>query len=525
LANPEPNLPNGSHQRPSLIRAAQYVRMSTEHQRYSTENQADAIRRYAAERGIEIVRTYADEGKSGLKIKGRKALKQLIADVQEGRPDFQTILVYDVSRWGRFQDADESAYYEYVCKRSGIAVEYCAEQFENDGSSISTIVKNLKRAMAGEYSRDLSTKVFAGHRRLIELGFRQGGVAGYGLRRQLIDDRNTIKAVMASGERKSLQTDRVVLIPGPPNEVETIRWIFRSFVAEGRTEKEIASLLNARGINPDLNRPWRAARVHAILINEKYVGNNVWNRSSAKLKGKYVRNRPERYIRANGAFEPIVERALFEAAQGIIRERARHLSNDEMLGLLRRVLAEKGYLSAAIINKTRGVPTSTTYRRRFGNLGRVYELLGYVKNCRVRYISRGFRPLHADLMARMIAGVKCAGGQVKLDPLTQVATINAEFTAAILIARCQKGVFGSPRWQVRLDKKLPTDISIVVRMDPDNKAPQDYYLLPRADVGLRRISFAQHNDNALDRYRSESLQALFKMTARVPVKEALDAKS
>ena len=86
----------------------------------------------------------------------------MIEDVQAKRADFTTILVYDVSRWGRFQDADESAYYEYICKRAGISVQYCAEQFENDGSPVSTIVKGVKRAMAGEYSRELSVKVFAG---------------------------------------------------------------------------------------------------------------------------------------------------------------------------------------------------------------------------------------------------------------------------------------------------------------------------------------------------------------------------
>src|SRR5215472_2375736 len=94
------------------VRAAEYVRMSTEHQRYSTENQAEAIREYARRRNIEIVRTYADEGKSGLRLQGRDALKQLISDVESGRADFETIIVYDVSRWGRFQDADEGAYYE-----------------------------------------------------------------------------------------------------------------------------------------------------------------------------------------------------------------------------------------------------------------------------------------------------------------------------------------------------------------------------------------------------------------------------
>ena len=95
-----------------------------------------------------------------MRLDGRDALKRLIDDVQNGTADFTTILVYDVSRWGRFQDADESAYYEYICKRAGISVQYCAEQFENDGSPVSTIVKGVKRAMAGEYSRELSVKVF-----------------------------------------------------------------------------------------------------------------------------------------------------------------------------------------------------------------------------------------------------------------------------------------------------------------------------------------------------------------------------
>ncbi len=164
-------LVDGDGVQAALFRAAEYVRMSTEHQQYSTENQAAKIREYAQRRGIQIVKTYADEGKSGLRIDGRQALQQLISDVESGKAEFNLILVYDVSRWGRFQDADESAYYEYICKRKNILVSYVAEQFENDGSPVSTIVKGVKRAMAGEYSRELSAKVFAGQCRLIELGY------------------------------------------------------------------------------------------------------------------------------------------------------------------------------------------------------------------------------------------------------------------------------------------------------------------------------------------------------------------
>ena len=101
-------------------RAAQYVRMSTEHQQYSPENQLEIVRQYAAAHNLEIVHEYSDHGRSGLNIAGRDGFNQLMSDVEHQRVDFTALLVYDVSRWGRFQDVDESAYYEYVLKRAGI---------------------------------------------------------------------------------------------------------------------------------------------------------------------------------------------------------------------------------------------------------------------------------------------------------------------------------------------------------------------------------------------------------------------
>ncbi|MBB5691963.1 DNA invertase Pin-like site-specific DNA recombinase, partial [Roseomonas alkaliterrae] len=338
--------------------------MSTDHQRYSTENQSAAIRKYAEERGIEIVRTYADHGKSGLSLAGRSGLKSLIDDVRAGRADFDLILVYDVSRWGRFQDADESAFYEYQCRKAGIQVEYCIDGFENDGSPVATIVKGVKRALAGEGSRLLSVRVFAGQGRLIELGFRQGGPAGFGLRRYLLDGAGNRKAPLTRGEQKSLQTDRVILVPGPAEEVDAVRWIYRSFVEEGRSENEIATLLNAQGISTDLGRPWTRGTVHQVLINEKYVGDNVWNRISCKLQGARVRNRPDMWIRRDGAFEPLVDRMLFEAAQIIIRERSRRLTDEEMLEVLRTILANRGYLSGLVIDE--GSRPSTWWKKLVG---------------------------------------------------------------------------------------------------------------------------------------------------------------
>ena len=503
------------------VRAAQYVRMSTEHQKYSTENQADAMQQYAARRGIEIVRTYADEGKSGLRLDGRDALKQLIEDVQSGKADFTIILVYDVSRWGRFQDADESAYYEYICKRAGIGVQYCAEQFENDGSPVSTIVKGVKRAMAGEYSRELSTKVFAGQCRLIELGYRQGGPAGYGLRRRLVDQAGAAKGELTRGEQKSIQTDRVVLVPGPPEEIESVRWMYQSFVKDCKSEREIATILNERCIRTDLGQPWTRGTVHQVLINEKYIGNNVWNRGSFKLKRKRVRNRPEMWIRAEGAFEPLVERSLFEATQAIIRERSHKLSDEEMLEALQRLLQDRGYLSGLIIDETECLPSSSAYQNRFGSLLRAYELVGFTPDRDYRYIeiNRVLRRMHPQIVTGTIAGIQKVGGSVVQDPATELLTINSEFTASIVVVRCRMTVAGSLRWQIRFDVGLWPDITVAVRMDQPNREPLDYYLLPRIDMTAPHLRLAQDNGASLDAYRFDTLEAFFSLTARTELLE------
>jgi DNA invertase Pin-like site-specific DNA recombinase len=105
-----------------MHRAAQYVRMSTDYQQYSIQNQAAVIATYAELHKLTIVRTYRDEGESGLRIENRTGLTELIEDVRSGQTDFGHLLVFDVSRWGRFQDVDESAHYEFICRQAGIRV-------------------------------------------------------------------------------------------------------------------------------------------------------------------------------------------------------------------------------------------------------------------------------------------------------------------------------------------------------------------------------------------------------------------
>jgi DNA invertase Pin-like site-specific DNA recombinase len=498
--------------------------MSTEHQKYSTENQGDAIREYAGRHGYEIVQTYADQGKSGLRLDGRDALKRLISDVENGDAGFTTILVYDVSRWGRFQDADESAYYEYICKRAGISVQYCAEQFENDGSPVSTIVKGVKRAMAGEYSRELSAKVFSGQCRLIELGYRQGGPAGYGLRRMLVDQDGTLKGQLSRGQQKSIQTDRIILIPGPPEEVETIKWIYESFVTDGVCEAEIARILNERGIQTDLGHPWTRGTIHQVLINEKYIGGNVWNRLSYKLKKKRVRNSPEMWIRADDVFDAIVDRSLFAAAQAIIRARSFKMANDQMLEGLKHLFEARGYLSGLIIDETECLPSSSAYRSRFGSLLRAYLLVGYSPDRDYEYIetNRALRRIHSDVVAEVVTEIERMGGKVERCPESDLLVVNKEFTTSIVIARCRPTYAMSLRWNIRFETSLAPDLTVAVRMDEHNEKRFDYYLLPRIDITLPTLRLAEDNGITLDAYRFDTLEQFFGMAARAKVLEVRD---
>lgn len=396
-------------ERPS--RGAQYLRMSTEHQKYSIQNQADAIATYAGLRNIEIVCTYADEGRSGLRLDGRNALQRLLNDVRNDRADFEFILVYDVSRWGRFQDADESAYYEYTCKEAGIQVIYCAEQFENDGSLTSTILKNLKRAMAAEFSRELSNKVFVGSCRLAKLGYRLAGTP-YGLRRHLIDQNGALKAQLEHGQRKSLRDEHVILTPGPRIEVRTVRRIFASYVIRRKSKIEIAAELNADQIPRRSGEKWRECTIRHILTNEAYIGNNVYNQTSYKLKQRRVTNPPDMWIRRDGAFQGIVPQEMFAKAQEIIsrivRRPQHRISSHEALRRLDLLFQEKGRLSHRIMEAAANVPSRGFYIKRFGSLAAAYSKIGYQPETTVREAK--LRSIVESTAHEIVANVKRLGG-------------------------------------------------------------------------------------------------------------------
>jgi hypothetical protein len=407
-------------------------------------------------------------------------------------------------------------------QRAGIAVHYCAEQFENDGSPTSNIIKSVKRSMAGEYSRELSSKVFQGACRLIQLGFKQGGAAGYGLRRMLVDQSGAHKSVLRIGEQKSLQTDRVVLVLGPDEEVATVRRVYRMFLDDELTESEIATRLNTQGIRTDLGRAWSRGTVHQLLTNEKYIGNNVYHQTSFKLKRKHVVNPPEMWIRATGAFAAIVNVQDFLRAQEIILARAKRYTNEEMLEKLREIFRNYGRISGVLIDEREDMPSSAAFRNRFGSLVRAYQLIGYTPETDYAFIqiNRFLRQKYPELVQGMISQLAGFGVTVSRDPETELLTLDHELTASLVLSRCLHTTqSGTPRWMVRFEESLRPDVTIVARMDETNQTIKDYYLFPAIDRVTAKVRLAEDNQIALDCYRFDDLEFFFDMVERISIEE------
>jgi DNA invertase Pin-like site-specific DNA recombinase len=467
--------------------------MSTVHQRYSIENQAAAIAAYAARYNLDIVRTYRDDGISGLKINKREGLKQLITDVCSGRADFGQVLVYDVSRWGRFQDVDESAHYEFLCRHAGIKVEYCAEQFDNDGSLLSSIVKNLKRVMAAEFSRELSAKVHAGQLHLAALGFRQGGPLGYGLRRELIDEHRLSKGYLKRGQQKNLKTDHVVLRLGLPNEIAVIQRIYREYVQDQRSEEEIVRRLNREVVPNHLGRPWTRRMVDYILRNENYIGNTVYNRESFPLRGRKIKNPPSLWIRTNGSITPAIERSVFLHAQRRLTLRWLHLTDDELLLRLKSLLEREGRLNEAIMNRTLGVPSIDVYCQRFGSLRNAYRRIGYELKWDFDWIDRRseFNELLRETAANLVARLKKNDCIACFEPGVDVLTLDHRFAISLRLARCWRGPGRELIWTINRRVVLPEGHIISIRLGEGNKSVLDYFLLPTSEMIGLKIRFME----------------------------------
>jgi hypothetical protein len=181
------------------------------------------------------------------------------------------------------------------------------------------------------------------------------------------------------------------------------------------------------------------------VVWEKYVGNNVYNRTSFKLKAQRVINPPDMWIRSNGAFQAAVDETLFARVQAIIKARSRRYSDSELLAALNALLHRHGMLSGLLIDEQEAMPSSSAYRSRFGTLLRAYQLVGYSPRRDYQYVAvnRTLRQLHPEVVSHVIDEVRKVGGSVLCDPDTDLLAVNEEFTASVVIIRPFGGTDGA----------------------------------------------------------------------------------
>ena len=180
------------------------------------------------------------------------------------------------------------------------------------------------------------------------------------------------------------------------------------------------------------------------------------------------------------------------------------------------------YSDMTIIDENDDMPSSSSYRHRFGSLLRAYELIGFTPDTDYSYIeiNKHLRKLHATTIKNTIDEIIGLGGVIRQDLESDLLVINEELRVSIIICRCNRLKSGSYRWKMHFDTGLLPDITIAVRMDANNDKPLDYYLLPSLDIEDPKIRFKENNGFTLDTYRFENLDMFFMLTERTPIPEA-----
>lgn len=316
-------------------KVAVYFRCSTDKQDKSIQDQRNAIEQFAVQKKLDITTWFdKDEGRSGTSFEKRPDFMNMVRLIESGHNDFTQILVYDVDRWGRPIDPDESSYWEFHLRRYGVTVTYVTDQHVNENTLAGRLTKKLKQELASDESKKQSLLVRERSKLRAGEGYRVGGFAPYGYKRLLISADGTPGKVLENGERKYEKTQRVILTPGDKQEIATIKEIFCR-KAVGRSLREIIDWLNSAEIpapsatgrlrnGRNIPGKWSISTVHSMLNNPVYVGTVRYNRqirgSWAKHEsgGKHRRENEELIFKEN-AHEPLIDKETFDNVQSAFR--------------------------------------------------------------------------------------------------------------------------------------------------------------------------------------------------------------
>jgi len=236
-----------------------YFRFSSSNQHEtSIEAQEAAVRKYAEEHDIEIVRCYYDRAISGKNTKKREGFKKMLKECEEG--DYDIVLVHKYDRFAR----NLSDTMRYVAQLEDFGMKLVSVTQPDPGGNYSKLYKLLQWALDEFYSDNLSTEVMKGLNVLADKCQHTGGKPPLGY------DVDPVTRKLVINE----------------SEAEAVRLIYKLYL-EGCGYDKIAKELNDKGYRTKEGKTFCKNSFYDLLRNMKYCGCYVFNRTSSKnRKGK-----------------------------------------------------------------------------------------------------------------------------------------------------------------------------------------------------------------------------------------------
>lgn len=325
--------------------AVALCRCSTDRQDRSIEEQETAIRAWAKEQKIRLLRVFKDEGVSGLELSrpGLDACLDFITkSSQKG-----VVVLWSRDRLVRPEDPIDGLVMERQIRYSGWDLCYLTGNNATGNALVDAILGLVEHHASGEYLRKLARDSLRNLLSRLKAGDVPGGKIPYGYAKAVFDAQGKLLRTIPRGEKHRKAPEEVTrLVLGEPQEVEAVRWIFREFIRGFSSPSDLATELESREAPRPTKKPWNSGTIRDMLQNPVYLGDVVWNREttarcvrlldgdlSADLalhkssrSGRriaWARNDPKDHIVLRDRHEAIVSREDFAKAQAVREERAR----------------------------------------------------------------------------------------------------------------------------------------------------------------------------------------------------------
>ncbi|MBI1804044.1 MAG: recombinase family protein [Ignavibacteria bacterium] len=326
--------------------AVAYVRCSTETQEDSPDQQRKAILDFASTKGYEVTGWYIDFGKSGTTFEQRPEFQRLKTTI-DCKPNFQAVICYDESRWGRAIDAEENTYWRVHFRKFGVDVVLVKTSVDRT-NEFAPMLSAFEGVQASQYSKKLSELTLRGAKN--NGIYSNGGTAPYGYQRIAINTKTGNRRLLQAGEWSISGQEKVCWALGDPEEINVVKMIFQMrhngvslfLITKSLNDRSIPCPKRGRWRNKD--QKWSTVTVRTILENPTYYGARVYNRNSmskiqAQQKGMdqkhgvsypHWRNDRSEWLIEEGAHEAIITKELWQEVNNLIQTEMKKKSNGYM---------------------------------------------------------------------------------------------------------------------------------------------------------------------------------------------------